>query len=394
MFDSLKWASRPSRRQLLAGGISAAAVIAGAAPAFATTGGLARRISAIIPPLMQQHDIPGLAVGIVTPSGSATFPFGIASRGGKEPVTADTLFELGSVSKVYTATLAALGHARAQLDWSDAASRFLPQLRGCSAGDASLLELGAYAAGGLPLQFPADVSDYDAAMQYFRTWRPLHPFGKMRQYSNPSIGLFGCAAASAMGGDFQNLMMSDLLPGLGLNDTYLSVPAGAEDRYAWGHDGEGSPVRVNPGVLDAEAYGIKSTLRDVMRLVQLNIDSSALSEDFRHAIGETHVPRFQVGPMIQGSGWEIYAAPHALTTLIEGNSRAMIFQAQPARRLQDESALRGSLLNKTGSTGGFGAYVLVVPDARVGVVILANRNFPIQARIKAAFAILQEIAPR
>jgi beta-lactamase class C len=50
------------------------------------------------------------------------------------------------------------------------------------------------------------------------------------------------------------------------------------------------------------------------------------------------------------------------------------------------------LFSKTGSTNGFGAYVAFVPDRRIGVVMLANRNLPIPARIQAAHAVLERLA--
>src|SRR3546814_8022285 len=46
-------------------------------------------------------------------------------------------------------------------------------------------------------------------------------------------------------------------------------------------------------------------------------------------------------------------------------------------------------VNKTGSTNGFGAYVAFLPAEKKGVVILANKNFPIEARIRLAYLILR-----
>jgi beta-lactamase class C len=102
---------------------------------------------------------------------------------------------------------------------------------------------------------------------------------------------------------------------------------------------------------------------------------------------------FQVGDMVQGLGWEQYRAPVGLARLQAGNSEKMSRGANPATRLQPPQAPPpGTLFNKTGATGGFGAYVLFVPDQRIGIVMLANKNYPIPARVEAALAILEQLA--
>lgn len=67
----------------------------------------------------------------------------------------------------------------------------------------------------------------------------------------------------------------------------------------------------------------------------------------------------------------------------------MALQAHKVARLPAPQALDGQrLLNKTGSTNGFGAYLAFIPGRDVGLVILANRNYPNAERVKIAYAIL------
>jgi len=78
--------------------------------------------------------------------------------------------------------------------------------------------------------------------------------------------------------------------------------------------------------------------------------------------------------------------------LLSGNSAKMIFEANPATKLDPPiKPSEGVLINKTGSTNGFAAYVAFVPEKRVGIVLLANKSYPIDARVAAAFAILARL---
>ncbi|MBY3054429.1 serine hydrolase [Rhizobium laguerreae] len=187
-------------------------------------------------------------------------------------------------------------------------------------------------------------------------------------------------------------MEGKLLPALGLRKTYLNVPAAEIQSYAFGYNKAGKPVRVTPGALDAQAYGIKTTAADLLRFLEVNIDPSRLEPSLQKAMGSMQIGYYRVGEMYQSLGWELYAWPTTLDTVLEGNSSDMALKSQPAVRLNPpEKPGDEILLNKTGSTGGFGAYAAFVPERRIGVVLLANRNFPIPARIKAAFTILKAV---
>lgn len=351
-------------------------------------------VDSAIRPLMAEHDVPGMAVAVTVDGKSMFFNYGVASREKNTPVSEATLFEMGSISKLFTGTLASYAQVIGQLSLDDHPGQYMAQLKGSALDKASLLHLVTYTAGGLPLQFPDEVSDHAQTVAYFRQWQPDAAPGAQRRYSNPSIGLFGHITALAMKTDFTAAMQTLLLPQLGLNHSYIRVPEAAMADYAWGYNRANKPVRVNPGPFADEAYGVKSTSADMLRFVQANIDPRWLNDAMRRAVEGTHVGYFEVGTMVQGLGWEQYPYPVSLARLLAGNSVTMITEPNGARPLdQPRTRPAQTLFNKTGSTGGFGGYVAFVPEKKIGIVMLANRNYPIPARVTAAHAILEQLAP-
>ncbi len=343
-------------------------------------------------PLMAQHEVPGMAVAVTVDGQALFFNYGLASKEAATPVTEHTLFELGSISKTFTATLATYAQAQGKLSLDDHPGRYIAQLKGSALDRATLLELGTYTAANLPLQVPNAVQDDAQVLTWLRAWQPDAAPGTQRRYSNPSIGLFGRVAAMALGHDFGEALERQLFPALGLAHSHVHVPAGAMESYAWGHDQAGKPVRVRPDVFAPESYGVKSSAADMIRFIQANIDPRRLAAPLRQAVEGTQVGYYQVGPMVQGLGWEQYRGPLGLERLLEGNSAAMIQQANPVAKLAPMPAPPGTLFNKTGATRGFGTYAAFIPDRKIGIVMLANKNYPIPARITAAHAILEQLA--
>ncbi|MHC8366135.1 class C beta-lactamase [Pseudomonas sp. ZT5P21] len=343
-------------------------------------------------PVMQQQNIAGMAVALTVNGKPHYFNYGVASKENGTAVTEDTLFEIGSVSKTFTATLAAYAQASGKLSLSDTASNILPALRGSAFDHVSVLHLGTYTAGGLPLQFPSDADAADKMLGYFKQWKPAYAAGSHRQYSNPSLGLFGYLAAQGMGQPFDEAMEKTLLPKLGLQHTFLKVPQAQMALYAQGYDKDDKPVRVGPGALDSEAYGVKTSASDLLRFIEANIKPPGLEAPMQQAIATTHTGYYKVGDMTQGLGWEFYNYPASLDTLLAGNSSQMAYEPHEVQWLNPPQAQPASMLfNKTGSTGGFGAYVAYVPSKDIGIVILANKNYPNPERIKIAHAVLSAL---
>jgi beta-lactamase class C len=225
------------------------------------------------------------------------------------------------------------------------------------------------------------------------SWKADAPPGTMRRYSNASIGLLGAVTAVALKGRFATLVETQLLPKFGMSHSYIHVPPWAMPDYAWGYR-EGKPVRVNAGPLDEEAYGIKTTASDLIRFLQANIDPTRLEVPLRRAVDATHVGYFRVGGMVQCFGWEQFPYPLSREQLLAGNSEKIIFDASPVQPIVPTVAEKARLFDKTGSTGGFGAYVAFVPTKRIGLVMLANKSFPIPARVEAAYEIINRLAPQ
>lgn len=354
---------------------------------------LETQVDAAAKSIMQTYAIPGMAIAISHKGQSHFFEYGVASRESGQAVNRHTLFELGSISKLFTATLGAYAEARGTLNLSDNASQYLPELRGTAFEHISLLDLATYTPGGLPLQFPDAVSNERQMLDYYRNWQAVYPPGTQRFYSNPSIGLFGHLAAASLAEPFQQLMEKDLLPQLGMQESYVRIPTDQMEHYAWGYRDD-KAVRVTPGALDAEAHGLKSSATDMLRFIDANLHPDQLPAPLRQAISSTHRGYYQVGDMTQALGWERYAYPISLKKLQAGNSAEMALQPQTVARFSVPKPAEGDLLlNKTGSTNGFGAYILLLPARDTGLVILANRNYPNAERVRLALQLLESIEP-
>jgi beta-lactamase class C len=349
-------------------------------------------VDAAIRPVMTKYNIPGMAVGVTIADKRYVYSYGVASAETRQPVTRDTLFEIGSITKTFTATLASYAQVCGYLSLLDKTSKYLPSLQDSKFGEISLLNLGTHTPGGLPLQVPDKIGNNDQLMQYFKDWRPAYQPGTYRTYANPGIGTLGLITAKSMGEDFVGLMEHRLFSALGMNSSYINIPEAKMADYAQGYTKEGAPIRMASGVLSSETYGIRATAADLIRFVEANINPIGLDEKLQRAITATHTGYFKAGPMTQDLVWEQYPYPVALKTLLEGNSPEIIFNATPVAELKPPQKPRDDVwINKTGSTNGFGAYVAFVPERRLGIVILANKTYPIADRVTTAYQILMSL---
>lgn len=368
---------------------------------FATTAALAAppkdtdtELRRLAEGFMRENHIPGMAIAVTVDGKERFYNFGVASKETQRKVTSDTLFELGSISKTFLATLAAYAQEEGKLALTGRVETYLPEFQGTPFGKVSLINLGTHTAGGFPLQVPDEVTDREQLVAWLKAWKPRYPAGTQRSYANPSIGMLGAIAAKQMGAPYAEVAQSTLFPKLGLADTYVRVPAGKLDVYAQGYSSEDKPVRVHPGVLDAEAYGVKSTARDLLHYVEVQMGEAPVDPAMQRAIAATHVGYYRSGPMTQDLAWEHYPWPVDKDDLLTGNATRMIREDQPAAALTPpQPATENTLINKTGATGGFGAYVAFVPARKLGLVILTNHNHATEVRVGFAYEVLRLFAP-
>ncbi|WP_420736757.1 CMY2/MIR/ACT/EC family class C beta-lactamase [Citrobacter freundii] len=372
-----------------------ALLIAASGPTFAVTPTekkLDDIVDNVVVPLMKEQDIPGMAAAVIYQGQPYYFIWGMADIAGKQPVTKQTLFELGSVSKTFTGVLGGDAIARGEIKLNDPVSKYWPVLSGNQWEGISLLNLVTYTAGGLPLQIPDNVTNEVSLQNYYETWQPQWTPGTKRLYSNASIGLFGKLAVKPSGMNFEQAMIKRVFQPLNLSHTWIQVPQQEEKHYAWGYR-DGKAVRVTPGMMDAEAYGVKSTIEDMASWVLANMEPSEVKDaSLQKGILLAQSRYWQVGDMYQGLGWEMLNWPLNEKTLLNSVSPKVIFSPQTVSEIfPPSSAVTASWVHKTGSTGGFGSYVAFIPEKQLGIVILANKSYPIPSRVEAAYRILNAL---
>lgn len=340
-------------------------------------------------PLLEKYDVPGMAVGVIQNNKKYEMYYGLQSVQDKKAVNSSTIFELGSVSKLFTATAGGYAKTKGTISFDDTPGKYWKELKNTPIDQVNLLQLATYTSGNLALQFPDEVKTDQQVLTFFKEWKSKNSIGEYRQYSNPSIGLFGKVVALSMNNPFDQVLEKTIFPDLGLKHSYVNVPKTQMQNYAFGYNQENQPIRVNPGPLDAPAYGVKSTLPDMLSFINANLNPQKYPADIQRAINETHQGFYQVGTMYQALGWEEFSYPALLQTLLDSNSEQIVMKPNKVTAISKEPSVK--MFHKTGSTNGFGTYVVFIPKENIGLVMLTNKRIPNEERIKAAYGVLNAI---
>ncbi|EGH10085.1 beta-lactamase/D-alanine carboxypeptidase [Pseudomonas savastanoi pv. glycinea str. race 4] len=337
--------------------------------------------------VMQENNIAGMSIAITRNGTQQFYNYGVASKNNRPAGVQRYVVRTGLDQQNLHCHTGHLGAGQ----WAVVADRtYLPQLNDTRLGKIPVFHLGTHTAGGFPLQVPDKVQNTRQLMDYFKAWQPDYLPGTHRTYANPSVGLLGMVAARSMKLPYEKALQQRLFPALNLSNTYVNVPDEKQKLYAQGYNKLDEPVRVNPGPLASEAYGVKSSARDMIRFVEENLGPGQYDAPLQRALSDTRISYFKIGGMTQDLIWEQYPMPVGLGQLLEGNASAMLNTLKTEVIEPPQAAQSAVWVNKTGSTNGFGGYVAFIPEKQLGIVILANKNYPNEERVRLAYRILGE----
>jgi D-alanyl-D-alanine-carboxypeptidase/D-alanyl-D-alanine-endopeptidase len=294
----------------------------------------------------------GIVVGVIEPRGRRVIAYGNLANGDPRPLNGDTVFEIGSITKLFTSLLLADMAERNEVALDDPVAKFLPatvKVPERRAEQITLEDLATHKSG-LP-RMPGNVDPGDPGnpfkeysvnqlYAFLSSYQLPRDIGERFEYSNIGGALLGHALAERAGVNYEALVENRITQPLGMKSTRITLTAEMKDRLAVGHAYALEPTpNWDLGALGA-AGALRSTANDLLTFLSAHL-------------GYTKTPL----------------------------SRSMAAMLK-VRRDRDRGTiglgwfldLRGGLeiISHTGSTGGYQSYIGYDPKARIGVVVLSN----------------------
>ena len=300
---------------------------------------------------------PSVVIAIVDGEHSEIHAFGKAV--GNSDAGPDTVYEIGSITKTFTATLLATSVTSKDLTLDEPVANLLPGFT-LPARNGKVITLGTLAMQDsglprLPTNFmPPHQEDpyvgYDEAKlkSFLASYALPRDPGQGYEYSNLGVALLGYALAVHAGTPYDKLLQKDILGPLGMRHSGIELADTARAGIAPGHDDAGRAV---PGwhlELFAGAGGIVSTAADMLRYLQANM--GLLPTSLYPAMQLAQTPK-SAGPRPEdriGLVWMTHQLPD------------------------------GNIIWHSGMTGGYASFIGFTADHRHGVVILTNAAVPVE----------------
>jgi CubicO group peptidase (beta-lactamase class C family) len=297
----------------------------------------------------------GLVIGLVDTHGTRIICSGKLDRDGTEQdVGGDTVFEIGSVTKTFTALLLEELVQRGQARLDDSVATCLPgsvKMPRRNGRDITLVQLATHTSG-LP-NVPGNLDPQRAENPYADyTIQNLHAFlsayrlksdpGSEWRYSNLGLGLLGHILELKTGTNYEALLVDRICTPLKMDSTRITLTPELESRFAKGHNELGESVRAWDLPALAGAGAIRSTANDLLKYVSANL--GLVSSWLTPLMEKTHVIHFE-----RPNG------PHMGLAWFNTTGRQ-----------------RARLVWHDGRTAGCSAFIGFDKDRKCGVVILSN----------------------
>ncbi len=307
----------------------------------------------------EQQQSVGVVVGVTSSSGRVVVGYGRLSADDATQPDGDTVFEIGSITKVFTSTVLAELVSRGELGLDTPVQSLLgdevlmPTRNGT---DITLGHLATHSSGlpRLPDNFdPANLANpyADYTVEDLNTFLSTHELrrdiGDTVEYSNVGFGLLGHALALREDADFETLIDQRILEPLHMSDTAVELTQALRERLAPGHDGRLRPVANWDVPTLAGAGALRSTVNDLLTFLEANLglSESPLQQAMELArLPQRHDP---VSGMDIGLGW---------VTATEGGRQ---FVGHP------------------GATGGYASFIGFDIELGEGIVILSNSHLSV-----------------
>ncbi len=337
--------------------VSSAVLLARQAAAPAAPPPTAAEIDSMLKPRVGSHPGLGIIVGTIDATGKRTIVHaGSAGEGVSRPLDADTVFEIGSISKVFTAALLADMVRRGEVSLEDPVAKLLPASVHVPSRDGreiTLLSLATHSSGlpRMPTNFtPKDpenpYADYTVAQMYefLSSYKLPRPVGETVEYSNLGVGLLGHALALRLGKSYEAAVAERILRPLGMKDTAVVLTPGMKSRMSVGHAGGGYATSNWDLPTLAGAGGIRSTVNDMLTFLAASLGSGPAA--VRAALEMSQAPRLETKapPGHVGLAWQI----------------------------RDDEGVR--IIWHNGGTGGFHSFAGLDGARRLAVVVLYNSS--------------------
>ena len=230
----------------------------------------------------EEHRVPGVAVGVLADGDERHEGFGVTSVDNPLEVTPDTLFQIGSISKTFTGTVAMYLVAEGKLELDRPVREYVPELELADADAAArvtMCHLLSHTGGWIGDYFDDTGWGDDAVAQYVSRMRTLPqqtPVGELWAYNNAGFALAGRVIEVVAGHPFEDVVRERVFEPLELTSSTYWPWEVMTRRFAVGHmshDGKVAVARPWPVGRSAHpAGGIASTTRDLLRYARLHLD--------------------------------------------------------------------------------------------------------------------------